>query len=92
MLLIIFSLPGSPAKESLQYLWQQRNHIIDRCDILHLLWGSDSFFNSRNLDAYIIKRRGYLKEDLSLEIITMKGVGDRFVTENLTAATSSMSN
>jgi DNA-binding response OmpR family regulator len=65
--------------ELLKYLWQHRNKVIDRRDILNLLWGNDSFFNSRNLDVYITKLRGYLKEDPSLEIITMKGVGYRFV-------------
>jgi len=53
--------------------------IIDRREILNLLWGNDSFFNSRNLDVYITKLRNYLKEDPSLEIITIKGVGYRFV-------------
>jgi len=66
--------------ELLKYLWLQRNNIIDRRDILNLLWGNDSFFNSRNLDVYITKLRSYLKEDPSLEILTMKGVGYRFVT------------
>ena len=41
--------------------------------------GNDSFFNSRNLDVYITKLRSYLKEDPSLEIITIKGIGYRFV-------------
>ena len=65
--------------ELLKYLWQHRNNIIDRRDILNLLWGNDSFFNSRNLDVYITKLRSYFKEDPSLEIITMKGVGYRFI-------------
>jgi DNA-binding response OmpR family regulator len=67
--------------ELLKYLWQNRNQVIDRRDILNLIWGNDSFFNSRNLDVYITKLRGYLKEDTSLEIITMKGVGYRFVID-----------
>jgi DNA-binding response OmpR family regulator len=65
--------------ELLKFLYQQRNDIIDRREILNLLWGNDSFFNSRNLDVYITKLRSYLKEDPTLEIITVKGVGYRFV-------------
>jgi len=65
--------------ELLKYLYQHRNTIIDRKDLLNHIWGSDSFFNSRNLDVYITKLRGYLKEDASLEILTIKGVGYRFV-------------
>jgi DNA-binding response OmpR family regulator len=66
--------------ELLKILYENRDKIIDRKDILNLLWGNDSFFNSRNLDVYITKLRSYLKEDPSLEIITIKGVGYRFVT------------
>jgi DNA-binding response OmpR family regulator len=63
----------------LKLLYENRDKIIDRKDILNLLWGNDSFFNSRNLDVYITKLRNYLKEDPSLEIITIKGIGYRFV-------------
>ncbi|MBK6826808.1 MAG: response regulator transcription factor [Chitinophagaceae bacterium] len=65
--------------ELLKMLYENRDRIIDRKDILNLLWGNDSFFNSRNLDVYITKLRSYLKEDPSLEIITIKGIGYRFV-------------
>ena len=65
--------------ELLKYLYVNRNKVIDRKEILNLLWGNDSFFNSRNLDVYMAKLRGYLKEDPTLEIITVKGVGYRFV-------------
>ncbi len=65
--------------ELLKLLYQNREGIIDRKDILNLLWGSDSFFNSRNLDVYITKLRGYLKNDQSIQIITIKGIGYRFV-------------
>lgn len=65
--------------ELLKYLWNNKENVIDRRDILNLLWGNDSFFNSRNLDVYITKLRNYLKDDPSLEIITIKGIGYRFV-------------
>lgn len=66
--------------ELLKLLYENREKIIDRKDILNLLWGNDSFFNSRNLDVYITRLRGYLKEDPKLELITIKGIGYRFVT------------
>ncbi len=65
--------------ELIKYLYQKRDQVIDRRDLLNHIWGNDSFFNSRNLDVYITKIRGYLKDDPSLEIITIKGVGYRFV-------------
>jgi len=67
--------------ELLKLLYANRDKIVERSEILTLLWGSDSFFNSRNLDVYITKLRNYLKLDPSIEIITMKGVGYRFVIE-----------
>ena len=65
--------------ELLRYLYENRNNIIDRRDLLMKLWGNDNFFNSRNLDVYITKLRGYLREDPQLEILTIKGIGYRFV-------------
>jgi DNA-binding response OmpR family regulator len=67
--------------ELLKILYENRDGIIDRKNILNLLWGNDSFFNSRNLDVYINKIRSYLKEDERLEILTIKGIGYRFVIE-----------
>lgn len=58
---------------------QSKNRTIQRKDILLKLWGDDSFFNSRNLDVYVTKLRDCLKEDPSVEIITIKGVGYNFV-------------
>ncbi len=67
--------------ELLKYFYQHRQTVIDRRDLLNHIWGNDSFFNSRNLDVYITKIRGYLKDDSSLEILTIKGVGYRFITQ-----------
>ena len=65
--------------ELLKMLYFNRDKIIDRKDVLNMLWGNDNFFNSRNLDVYITKLRGYLKSDASLEILTIKGIGYRFI-------------
>ena len=67
--------------ELLKFLFNNRNGITDRRDILNELWGNDSFFNSRNLDVYVTRLRSYLKEDSSVEILTIKGIGYRFVVE-----------
>ncbi|MCB9287705.1 MAG: response regulator transcription factor [Lewinellaceae bacterium] len=67
--------------ELLRILSEHRNQTVQRTDILKRVWGDDSFFNSRNLDVYIKKLRDYLKEDESVEIITLKGVGYHFAVE-----------
>lgn len=63
----------------LTVLAEHKNVIVQRKDILMRVWGDDSFFNSRNLDVYITKLRDYLREDPAVEIVTIKGVGYRFV-------------
>jgi DNA-binding response OmpR family regulator len=81
------TLTGGPEERKLSYresellkrLWMGRDNIIPREDILQAIWGNDSFLNSRNLDVYITKLRGYLKGDQRVEILTIKGVGYRFV-------------
>jgi DNA-binding response OmpR family regulator len=65
--------------ELLKLLYENKDNVVERRDILNLLWGSDSFFNSRTLDVYITKLRNYFKQDPAIEIITIKGIGYRFV-------------
>lgn len=55
------------------------NTPIDRRTLLNVVWGDDSFFNSRNLDVYIRKLRGYFSGADGIEIVTLKGKGYHFV-------------
>lgn len=63
----------------LEMLAQNINKDVLRKEILLLLWGNDSYFNSRNLDVYIARLREYLRPDPNVEIITLKGIGYRLV-------------
>ncbi|MCC7465645.1 MAG: response regulator transcription factor [Saprospiraceae bacterium] len=63
----------------LEMLAGRPNAIVERRDILQQIWGHDSIFNSRNLDVYITRMREYLKEDATVQILTLKGVGYRVV-------------
>lgn len=64
-------------KESdiLLYLSNHRNHLIKREDLLKDLWGENDYFLGRSLDVFITKIRKYLKEDASLSIENVFGVG-----------------
>jgi DNA-binding response OmpR family regulator len=62
----------------LKMLCSHQNKPIDRKVLLQMVWGDDSFFNSRNLDVYIRKLRSYFSEGAGIEIITLKGVGYHF--------------
>jgi len=55
------------------------NRVVDRKVLLQQVWGDDSFFNSRTLDVYIRKLRGYLADAEGIEIVTLKGKGYQFV-------------
>lgn len=39
------------------------------------IWGDDNYFLGRSMDVYITKLRKYLKEDPSIEIANIHGVG-----------------
>ena len=62
----------------LKMLCSHKNKPIDRKTLLQMVWGDDSFFNSRNLDVYIRKLRSYLEAEKGIEIITLKGIGYHF--------------
>ncbi len=68
--------------ELLSILAEHLNFTVSRRDILMRVWSDDSFFNSRNLDVYITRLRDYLREDSTLEIVTLKGVGYLFKCES----------
>ncbi len=62
----------------LSILCNNANQVIDRRKLLQMVWGDDSFFNSRNLDVYIRKLRDHLSAEPRIEIITLKGTGYHF--------------
>lgn len=63
----------------LEILCEHLNGTLERKHLLLSVWGDDSFFNSRNLDVYIRKLRTYLAADEKISILTLKGVGYRFM-------------
>ena len=56
--------------------------VLERKTILLELWHDDGFFNSRNLDVYVRKLRSLLEADPRVRILTLRGVGYRFVVED----------
>ena len=63
----------------LRILCEQKGNVVERDLILNLVWGDDNYFNGRSLDVFITKLRKYLKEDISINIKNVHGVG--FVIE-----------
>lgn len=51
------------------------NQLIDRNSTLQKIWKDDSYFAARSMDVYITRLRKYLREDPSVKIINVHGVG-----------------
>jgi DNA-binding response OmpR family regulator len=65
--------------ELLNVLYNYRNTIVSRDYILQKVWGTDTIYNSRTLDVYINRLRKYFQPDSHIDIITLKGIGYRFI-------------
>lgn len=61
--------------EILKILSEQKGKVVERELILNMVWGDDSYFNGRSLDVFITKLRKYLKDDESIAIKNIHGVG-----------------
>ncbi len=61
----------------LNLFFLNQNEVIKRSDILEKIWGEDDYFLGRSLDVFISRLRKYLKQDDSLKIENIHGVGFR---------------
>lgn len=77
----VHGLSHREAELLLLFVNAQGRSVIERREILLALWHDDGFFNSRNLDVYVRKLRALLEADPRVRIITLRGVGYRFVVE-----------
>ena len=67
--------------EFLHYLWDQRNKVVSRDDLLDNVWGTDYIPSSRTVDNFILKLRQKLEEDTNQPkiILTVHGVGYKLI-------------
>jgi DNA-binding response OmpR family regulator len=71
-------------KESdlLRFLYEHRNNVVKREEVLLHVWGKDDFFLGRSMDVYMTKLRKYLKNDPHTVLETIHGIGFRFTVQN----------
>ncbi|CAM1361115.1 response regulator transcription factor [Tenacibaculum xiamenense] len=62
----------------IQFLFQHKNQLLKRDKILQAVWGTDDFFTGRSMDVFISRLRKYFKEDSSIKIESIRGVGLEF--------------
>ena len=65
----------------LKLLIENKNEVLSRKIALELLWGSDNFFNARSMDVFVTKLRKHLKADVSIQIVNIRGLGYKLITE-----------
>ncbi len=63
--------------EVLKLLFQNRDRVLKREEILKQVWGDDDYFMGRSMDVFISKLRKYLKDDPAIQIVNYHGVGYR---------------
>ena len=66
-----------PAREAevLVRLCRDAGKTVNTSALLKELWGDDNYFNLRSLNVYITRLRNHLKEDPSVEIESVRGIG-----------------
>ncbi len=61
----------------LKMLIVNKNKIVERGTILERIWGENDYFMGRSMDVFISRLRKYLKEDKSITVENIHGVGFR---------------
>lgn len=59
----------------IRILLQFKNEVVPRGLVLSAVWGQDDYFVGRSLDVFITKLRKYFKEDPSIQIANIHGIG-----------------
>lgn len=66
--------------ELLRLLCENRNNILRRELALSEIWNEETYFTSRSMDVYITKLRNYLKNDRSIQIENIHGIGFKLIS------------
>lgn len=69
----------SKESELLKLLCENKNRLLERTTALKQIWNEDTYFTSRSMDVYIAKLRNYLKEDQSIQISNVHGLGFKLI-------------
>ncbi len=64
----------------LRFLCEHPNRVLKREEVLLNVWGKDDYFLGRSMDVFMAKLRKHFKEDPSVMLETIHGVGFRFNT------------
>jgi len=62
----------------LLFLFQHKNQLVKREQVLKAVWENDDFFSGRSMDVFISKLRKYLSEDDTISIESIRNIGLEF--------------
>lgn len=65
--------------ELIKMLYENKNKVMNRQDIIQAVWPHDRFFTGRSLDVFISRIRTYLQHDKSISIINIRAVGYKMI-------------
>lgn len=77
----ILSIDGHSEKlsfreaELLRRLYENKDQVVPREEIIRTYWGDDTYFTGRSLDVFISRIRKYLSRDSRIKITNIRGVG-----------------
>jgi DNA-binding response OmpR family regulator len=63
----------------LQLLLKHKNTLLARQIPLLEIWGDDSFYNARSMDVFMSHLRKMLKDDPSIEFMSIRGAGYKLI-------------
>ncbi|EEI94192.1 response regulator receiver domain protein [Sphingobacterium spiritivorum ATCC 33300] len=61
--------------ELLRRLFENKDKVVPREEIIKAYWSQDKYFTGRSLDVFISRMRKYLIKDERIKIINIRGIG-----------------
>lgn len=65
----------------LTFLFQNRNQLLKREEVLRSVWNNEDYFSGRSMDVYISKLRKYFADDKNISIESIRNIGLEFKTK-----------
>lgn len=64
--------------ELILFLFEHKNQLLKREEILQSVWKNDDYFTGRSMDVFVSRLRKYLKNDSTISINSYRGIGLEF--------------
>ncbi len=61
--------------ELIRRLFENKDSVVPREDIIKTYWGEDTYFTGRSLDVFISRIRKYFSQDNRIKITNVRGIG-----------------